>query len=329
MVIPVGQHLTCSPLYTRRSRAGMTIPRPCGCGGTRRPGRGNLLCEVCVAEREAYRLCRGCGAEKPPGRGRSYCLHCDPVSPRMMEDGRRVRRCGKCGERNPKPPCQKFCDECQRVEHEAHEARQRARLVLERKACWGCWGPKGPGRRHYCERCQRERSAPRVCPEDGCRNEVPKHCKICPVCVERKKRERRAALNARRDADPAARAEYLRYHRDRYRETGYRPRERVFGERRVRIPAEPLAHALFAACPRGEFVTFAASLGLSDRTVRAWRDDGQQADLSVADRILGLMCWNWFEVWDPERWPDLYTPAEWVEVVAEVAAIFPGERAAV
>lgn len=65
--------------------------------------------------------------------------------------------------------------------------------------------------------------------------------------------------------------------------------------------------------------------GVNARTAYAWRT-GRDVRVQIADQVLTRMGWVWTEIWDPERWRGLYSPAQWVDVVDVVSHAMTGER---
>jgi hypothetical protein len=50
-----------------------------------------------------------------------------------------------------------------------------------------------------------------------------------------------------------------------------------------------------------EFEAFCESLGVSDRTIRRWRDEGQMmVRMATVDRVLTNTGWHWWDVWEPD-----------------------------
>lgn len=67
--------------------------------------------------------------------------------------------------------------------------------------------------------------------------------------------------------------------------------------------------------------------GVAPRQVWGWESDPNSTCLlDVADRVLVGLGESWWLVYDPERFPGLYSPLRWIDVVDAAAAAFEGER---
>lgn len=96
-----------------------------------------------------------------------------------------------------------------------------------------------------------------------------------------------------------------RLRRRREREAG------VIQEPRELLPAAPLSMAVERWLSReialgGERPALVACLGADDRTLWDWREGKRRSvELPLADRILTALDVLWFDVWDPEVFPDV------------------------
>lgn len=84
-----------------------------------------------------------------------------------------------------------------------------------------------------------------------------------------------------------------------------------------RLPGQPLGEAIERAARfvEGGFEPLCELVGVAPRTVYAWKTGERSAELVNADGVLEALDLLWWEVWDPERYP-------------EVVAVFEGEEAA-
>jgi hypothetical protein len=103
------------------------------------------------------------------------------------------------------------------------------------------------------------------------------------------------------------------------------------GEPGGTLPAKPLADAIDRLVARdhrqliGDEQSHAEAicgrLGLSTRSLRAWRGERTDVQLDVADRVLLAAGWHWWDVYDAETYGE--------EVAARAAWLLGGEQVAV
>lgn len=217
----------------------------------------------------------------------------------------------------------RYCPDCAEAQRELREAKRRARNVRKRKPCRRCGKVKQAGRRHLCDRCQAAEKAPRTCRD--CSTVVPGHRRLCEPCRLRVERARRARYRARIHADPV-RSEALRASQREWCRN--RPaRQTVVLDRGPRLlPGLPLAAALYEAGVAASGLEVVLELaGVNARTAYGWRT-GRAVRVQTADQVLTRMGWAWHDIWNPERWRGLYSPAQWVDVVDVVCQAMTGER---
>jgi hypothetical protein len=294
-----------------------------GCGAAKSPGKGNRLCDGCRQEEGRVhssdlpeyrrRPCSRCGGPKPPGRAQKLCDGCRAADVASGKVKGLPMPCHACGSREGKRPRRQYCDECHELKEWQWRQRKIARQRAARKPCRTCGGIKPQGSRSkYCGRCtpanRRRRCA---C---GVVLERPRARK-CEPCLAASRREQ--AERNRTWARRVAAGEHV----PRPQGPRRRPRRAPQGVGHRSLPAAPMAafvrrrldmakreHLRVGYGEAGVFTDegILGRWGVSDRTVRDW-EAGLRATVNPrkADEVLTRMGAGWWEVWEPERFPDL------------------------
>jgi len=252
-----------------------TRRKPCkGCGGEKPPGKGVQYCESCKPAPWWATHCKGCGETKDPAIGKPYCEECS--------------KCARCRE-VPRKPNGIYCEECaHEVRRESERARRRtreeraaARSEALRKPCRICTGEKSPGNSSpYCEECRDRRKQRAPCAECHARPRRAHGTRYCEVCIQRLRIEQGSARTATPtfpDLPLAPLAAAV---------------SRVLARTQVAYP--PPAH--------GALEETAARLGVTAKTIREWVEGKRQVvRFDVADKVLAMSGWNWWDIWvEPE-----------------------------
>lgn len=314
-----------------------------GCGGPKGAGRGVSYCADCQAARDEARFCQRCGVKpKRPGIGQRLCLDCRPA--RRYASPEDYSPCAICGERKPKGRGRRICDDCQGIAKDVREAKLRARTMARRKTCVDCGRTRGYDRTRYCDRCaalHAEGRHPKLC--YGCgekprRAKGKRYCEDCQAYADRRRKSR--AKRRSRTSVPAKPRKRTAEQRTRMNENR-RIASRLKAEKEGRTfneaislgrtrsftrttwhsaPGPPIAAAIRedAIHRRITLGEYAALSGIPTRTVARWRS-GERIRLESLDKALDLLGVDWQEVYDPRRFPHLYSPWDWPDVVDAVS----------
>lgn len=260
------------------------------------------------------------------------------VAKRCLSCQKRLARakCKNCGDlvelttrRRPKKFCAK--PECQKarwlycggISGKKRSARCRARKTQTCSAC----GVAKPRTTEFFTPIVRDRDTGEV-------SRFHPWCRKCFNATRREQQKTDEAHRLQRAAERRARYERQRqmFAEDREAYEAFRERrreiERAYAARRrakrrnsehaesrpaptsghgPNIPARPLMAVIASWQERERLddLTAAERLGVSDRRMREWRKDGAWTRLEIADKCLIALDLLWWEVWDPEEYPEV------------------------